>query len=67
MYDIQEETIYVEPGENPQIGFDDYGNIYLDNNDQFPVLMGGWRFRSSKSDEAPQYTTITNPLILVFR
>lgn len=66
-YDVQEETIYVEPGENPQIGFDEYGNIYLDNNDQFPVLMGGWRFRSSKQEEAPQYTTITNPLILVFR
>ena len=67
MYDIHEETIFVDKGENPGIGFDDYGNIYLDNNNQFPVLMGGWQFKSSKLGEAPQYTTITNPLILIFR
>lgn len=66
-YDIKEEVVYVEEGENPGIGFDDYGNIYLDNNDQFPVLMGGWKFRSSKQGEQPQYTTISNPLILTFR
>lgn len=66
-YDIKEEMFYVEDGVNPGIGFDEYGNIYLDNNDQFPVLMGGWQFRSSKQGEAPQYTTISNPLILVFR
>ena len=67
MYDLYEETVYVADGENPGIGFDDYGNIYLDNNDQFPVLMGGWQFKSSKLGETPQYTTISNPLILVFR
>ena len=67
MYDIKEEMVYVNDGENPCIGFDEYGNIYLDNNDQFPVLMGGWSFRSSSPGEEPQYTTISNPLILVFR
>lgn len=67
LYDMKEETVYVEDGENPGIGLDSYGNIYLDNNDQFPVLMGGWRFRSSKKGEAPQYTTVSNPLIIVFR
>lgn len=66
-YDVKEEIVYVEEGENPCIGFDDYGNIYLDNNDQFPVLMGGWKFRSSKPGESPQYTTISNPLNIVFR
>lgn len=66
-YDVKEEMVYVDEGVNPGIGFDEYGNIYLDNNDQFPVLMGGWQFRSSKQGEAPQYTTISNPLILVFR
>lgn len=66
-YDIKEEVVYVEEGQNPGIGFDEYGNIYLDNNDQFPVLMGGWKFRSSKQGEQPQYTTISNPLILTFR
>jgi hypothetical protein len=67
MYDVNEEMVYVNEGENPGIGFDEYGNIYLDNNDQFPVLMGGWSFRSSGPNEEPQYTTISDPLILVFR
>lgn len=68
-YDVRKEIVYVdaENGENPMLGFDEHGNIYLDNNDQFPVLMGGWRFRSSKLGEAPQYTTIQDPLIIVFR
>jgi hypothetical protein len=66
-YDVNEEMVYVNEGENPGIGFDEYGNIYLDNNDQFPVLMGGWSFRSSGLGEEPQYTTISDPLILVFR
>lgn len=67
LYDANEELVYVGEGENPGIGFDDYGNIYLDNNDQFPVLMGGWSFRSSDIGEEPQYTTVTNPLNIVFR
>lgn len=67
LYDVNEELVYVGEGENPGIGFDEYGNIYLDNNDQFPVLMGGWNFRSSSIGEEPQYTTVTNPLNIVFR
>lgn len=68
-YDTRKEMVYVdsENGENPMLGFDEHGNIYLDNNDQFPVLMGGWRFRSSRLGEAPQYSTITNPLIIIFK
>lgn len=67
MYDITEETVYVEDGTNPGLGFDEYGNIYLDNNDQFPVLMGGWKFLSSAKGTDPQYTQITDPLTIVFR
>lgn len=67
MYDINEETVRVEPGTNPGLGFDEYGNIYLNNNDQFPVLMGGWKFLSSAKGMDPQYTQITDPLSIVFR
>lgn len=67
MYDINEETVRVEPGTNPGLGFDEYGNIYLNNNDQFPVLMGGWKFLSSGKGMDPQYTQITDPLSIVFR
>lgn len=67
VYNTTEETVYVEEGENPGLGFDEYGNIFLQNNDQFPVLMGGWQFRSSKTGDAPQYVTVSDPLIIVFR
>ena len=61
-YDITTETVRVEPGTNPMLGLDEHGNIYLDNNDQFPVLMGGWRFRNNGSE-----ITVTDPLKIVFR
>lgn len=67
MYDVKEETVYVEDGTNPGLGFDEYGNIYLANNDQFPVLMGGWKFLSSARGMDPQYTQVTDPLTIVFR
>lgn len=67
MYDVKEETVYVEDGTNPGLGFDEYGNIYLANNDQFPVLMGGWKFLSSARGMDPQYTQVTDPLTIIFR
>lgn len=67
MYDVKEETVFVEDGTNPGLGFDEYGNIYLANNDQFPVLMGGWKFLSSARGMDPQYTQVTDPLTIVFR
>lgn len=66
-FDIEKTEVYVPENSNPGIGFDEYGNISLEYNFQFPVLMGGWRFKSSKTGESPQYTTITNPLIITFR
>lgn len=65
-YDIKEETVYLYDGENPNIGLDSHGNIYLDNADQFPVLMGGWSFISSNEDEPRQLTTVTDPLIIIY-
>jgi hypothetical protein len=67
IYDTVSETVYVEEGTNPGLGFDDYGNIYLTNNDQIPVLMGGWKFLSSNTGDAPQYTQVTDPLTIIFR
>ena len=29
---------------DPNLGFDDHGNIYLENDNYFPVLMGGWTY-----------------------
>lgn len=65
-YDIKEETIYLYDGENPNIGLDSHGNIYLDNADQFPVLMGGWSFISSTDDEPVTLTTVIDPLTIIY-
>ena len=54
-YDILE-------GENPNLGLDNHGNIYIESDEQFPVLMGGWDYLNSKGDEV----TIVDPLIIVF-
>lgn len=65
-YKITEETVYLYDGENPNLGLDAHGNIYLDNTDQFPVLMGGWSFISSAAGEEFTTTTVTDPLIIIF-
>lgn len=55
------ETVHLYDGENPQLGLDAHGNIYLQSDEQFPVLMGGWDFLNSEGQEV----TVTDPLIIV--
>jgi hypothetical protein len=54
--------IYLYEGENPNLGLDSHGNIYLQSNDQFPVLMGGWDYLNKEGDEV----SITDPLIISY-
>lgn len=56
------ENVKVYGGENPNLGLDSHGNIWLKNDSQFPVLMGGWDY---KTDEGELFT-ITDPLIITF-
>ena len=56
------ENVKVYDGENPNLGLDSHGNIWLKNDSQFPVLMGGWDY---KTDEGELFT-ITDPLIITF-
>ena len=63
-YDRKEETVYLYKGENPGLGLDSHGNIYLSNDEQFPVLMGGWSYISSDNEQ--DLTYIDDPLIIVF-
>lgn len=65
-YDISEEVGYLYGDEDPGLGLDSHGNIYLDNTDQFPVLMGGWQFISSATDTTKQFATVTDPLTIIF-
>lgn len=64
-YDVKEETVKLLDGQDPGLGVDAHGNIYLDNNDQFPVLMGGWSFISTQNNVEKQEVT-TEPLIIIF-
>ena len=61
-YKTHKETVYLYNGENPNLGLDSHGNIYLENDSQFPVLMGGWDYLNKDNDEV----TITDPLIIVY-
>ena len=61
-YDKKTENVYLYDGENPNLGLDDHGNIYLNSNEQFPVLMGGWDYLNNDGDEVK----IIDPLIIVF-
>lgn len=65
-YDIKETTVALYGDENPNLGLDSHGNIYLDNTDQFPVLMGGWSFISSQPGEAITLTTVTDPVTIIY-
>ena len=43
-YKTTTQKVYVYPGENPGLGLDSHGNIYLESNTEFPALLGGWDF-----------------------
>lgn len=56
------ENVKIYPGENPNIGLDNHGNIYLKSDSQFPVIMGGWDYKNSEGE----LITITDPLTIIF-
>ena len=63
-YDIKKTEVYLYEGEDPGLGFDEHGNIYLENEEQFPVIMGGWNYKSSEEND--DITRINDPLIITF-
>lgn len=64
LYDIKS-TTYSVVGD-PGLGLDAHGNIFVESVFQFPVLMGGWQYVSSSSAFEKQYTTVSDPVIIVF-
>jgi hypothetical protein len=61
------ETVKLYDGDNPNLGLDNHGNIYLNNDTQFPVIMGGWDFVNKVEETKELQTiTITDPLIIIF-
>ena len=49
-YDSHMETVYLYSGQNPSLGLDGHGNICLESNNEFPVLMGGWEFTNDSEE-----------------
>lgn len=64
-YDIQSELVYLNDGEDPNLGLDAHGNIELASDYEFPVLMGGWDWKNDVELE-DQEITIVDPLNIIF-
>lgn len=56
------ENVKLYDGENPNLGLDTHGNIWLKSDSQFPVLMGGWVYQNDEGDDV----NIDDPLIITF-
>ena len=63
IYKKTKEKVYLYDNENPFVGLDEHGNIYLHSDEQFPVLMGGWDYINNVGDQV----SITDPLIIVYQ
>lgn len=57
------ENVKLYDGENPNLGLDSHGNIWLESNAKFPVLMGGWDYKSSEDDNT--LITVVDPLTII--
>lgn len=55
-------TVSLRPGENPMLGLDAHGNIVIDKDNQFPVLMRGWKY----INKADQVVDVVDPLTIVY-
>ena len=62
VYKKEIKTISLYPGENPNLGLDEHGNIYLENDSHFPILMGGWDFLNSEG----QQIKVMDPINIIF-
>lgn len=61
-YTKKVEKVKLYDGENPNLGLDNHGNIWLKSDAQFPVLMGGWKYINDEGQEVE----ITDPLTITF-
>lgn len=64
-YNIEKELIYLNNDEDPNLGLDAHGNIELESDHEFPVLMGGWDWKNNNNIE-DQEVTVVDPLNIIF-
>lgn len=56
------EKVKLYPGENPNLGLDNHGNILIKSDAHFPVLMGNWIYQNLDGEEV----RINDPLTIIF-
>jgi hypothetical protein len=61
-YIKKSENVKIYEGENPNLGLDNHGNIWLKSDTQFPVLMGGWQYQNDEG----QLVQVSDPLTIIF-
>lgn len=61
-YKKSSKEIKLYDGENPNLGLDSHGNIFLQSDEQYPVLMGGWTYLNKDGQEV----SITDPLFIIY-
>lgn len=69
-YDISEKTVYLYGDDNPGLGLDAHGNIFLESDFEFPVLLGGWQWKPNINDDDvandDDLATVVDPLNIIF-
>lgn len=60
-YATRETRIKVYPGDNPSLGLDAHGNILVDKDNQFPVFMGGWQWKTEDGS-----IVTTEPITIIY-
>ena len=60
-YATKETRIKVYPGDNPSLGLDVHGNILVDKDNQFPVFMGGWQWKTEDGS-----IVTTEPITIIY-
>lgn len=63
VYKISTEKVYLFDNENPGLGLDEHGNIYLDSDEQFPAIMGGWSYVNQNGD----VVNVIDPVTIVYK
>lgn len=60
-YAAKETRIKVYPGDNPSLGLDAHGNILVDKDNQFPVFIGGWQWKTEDGS-----IVTTEPITIIY-
>lgn len=63
VYEVATEKVYLYDGDNPNLGLDEHGNIYLKSDAQFPAIMGGWSYINDNGDEV----NVIDPVTIVYK